>query len=109
MLAKVCKINWGSHMLLQVLSFTADPKRSKFFKDSLDDLNEAASYEALQDACKELETTIATSYPSLPFVDAAQLCHLKQHEYSKSLIPSELQLDDMVPLRCLGDGNCLYR
>ena len=75
----------------------------------LEKLEEAGKngYEALQSLCRELEATITASYPSIPFADVAQLSHLTHDTYSKSLLPSEIQ--EMVPLKCAGDGNCLFR
>ena len=84
-------------------------ERSPFFLRVLQELKEAGKngYGELQAKCYKLETTIASQYPSLPFMDVNQLLHLPQDRYSKRLMPSDVR--DMIPLKSVGDGNCLYR
>ena len=84
-------------------------ERSVFFSRALQELKEAgkSGYEELKTKCYRLEPTIAMQYPSFPFMEVDQLLDLPQDRYSKTLMPSDII--DMVPLRCIGDGNCLYR
>jgi len=88
---------------------TSSDQRRLSFMRMLPKLEEAGKngYEDLQSLCQELEATITTSYPSIPFADVAQLSHLTPDTYSKLLLPSDIE--EMVPLKCVGDGNCLFR
>lgn len=84
-------------------------ERLSFFSRVMETLRQAgdSEYEALQIKCLQLEEEITSQYPIPPFKDVTELLHLPQDNFSKSLMPRDLQ--NMIPLRCQGDGNCLYR
>ena len=84
-------------------------ERLSFFSRVMEALRQAgdSEYEALQIKCLQLEEEITSQYPIPPFKDVTELLHLPQDNFSKSLMPRDLQ--NMIPLRCQGDGNCLYR
>ena len=66
-------------------------------------------YFALKEECHHLQTTIDAIYPSLTFAEPSVLQSLNQeYPYSKEFMPSDLA-EELIPLKCLGDGNCLFR
>ena len=85
------------------------PERMKFFEEMLQNLERAGkdSYEALCTECKAKQVTITSNYPSLPYTDVTQLQHLPCDNLTQSLMPTDLP--GMIALKCIGDGNCLYR
>ena len=84
--------------------------RSLFFKKTLSTLYTTArkGYAALQAECGKAMTTTLTAYPQLPaLADKTVLKLLPQDTYSKTLLPADSQA--LQPLKCYGDGNCLFR
>ena len=66
-------------------------------------------YFALKEECHLLQTIIDTIYPSpLTFAELSVLQSLNQDHYSQELMPSDLT-EELIPLKCFGDGNCLFR
>ena len=91
------------------LSF-ADTKRREFFHRHLENLSIAASqgYDALAASSKELQPLITSSYPHVPLLkDVSVLLNLKEDRHSKSLLPRDCV--HLMPIKTVGDGNCLYR
>lgn len=89
----------------------ADKSHVDFFGTQLAELYSASKkgYSVLQTKCKAVLSVINRLYPELPeFVDRGIIvCH-GQDTYSKSLMPPELS-NTLVPIKCGGDGNCLFR
>ena len=90
-----------------------DCKRVIFFEEQLLDLQQASSkgYNALLDACIQSQLLFEKSFPSIPAMDINQhqsyLNAVPTDEYSKSILPQEWK--HVCPIKCYGDGNCLYR
>jgi hypothetical protein len=90
----------------------ADEKqRVKCFEELLTDLRLAASdgFSALKNQCDSTQTAINATYPVLPmFKDTSMLHVVDQDSYSKTMIPPDVP-EKLIPLKCYGDGNCLFR
>ena len=90
----------------------ADAKqRIQFFEGLLVKLHLAANsgYSSLKNQCHDTQATVNATYPNLPkFPDISMLHVLEQDSYSKTVIPLDVP-ERLVPLKCYGDGNCLFR
>lgn len=84
-------------------------ERELFFRRSLQTLNNSAviGFDCLRDKCVEIHSKVASLYPNFSFVSLSELQDLPVHQYSRSLMPADAS--NMMPLTCIGDGNCLYR
>lgn len=66
-------------------------------------------YSTLKRQCDSTQTAVSAIYPTLlMFVDTSMLHALDQDSYSKTMIPSDVP-EKLIPLKCYGDGNCLFR
>ena len=89
----------------------AEKRREIFFEETLTGLHRVAheGYPALKGHCRNTLTSIDRADPALPaFVDISALQTLEQDSYTKTLVPSDVP-ESLVPLKCSGDGNCLFR
>lgn len=72
---------------------------------------EAASvdgFNELHSVCVRVQKAIEDAGYEVPVMqNNEKLILLKEDAFSKTLLPSDWQ--DVTPIQCYGDGNCLYR
>ena len=81
-----------------------------FFFESLREMLEKSSqvYERLFLSCVDVRSLIEQTYPELPQMESTSaLQSLPVDMHAKTLLPE--QWKHVTPLKCEGDGNCLYR
>ena len=110
LISYACSIESTVAALPHTTLFAAGAKREAFFKSLLDMLKNEASlgYKALLGCCQRVHILIEQEYTLIPqLVDNSILQQLKPDGHSQKLMPVDCQ--HIIPLKCSGDGNCLYR
>ncbi len=87
--------------------------RERFFRSCLTRLGKASvdGFESLKEQCRVEAEDIGKQYPQVPILEdaALQADDLPPvHSYSRDIFPTEWH-SDYYPVKCVGDGNCLYR
>lgn len=87
----------------------ADEERRWFFEYLRTKLESVVgNYEAFISACKDAQSLFDQKYPQVPMVtDVGHLLSLPVDHTALSLLPEKWR--HTIPLKCVGDGNCLYR
>lgn len=90
----------------------SDQKRNQFFQGLLAELGKASTdgYSMLKVQCNKIQSAIEKTYSLLPPIADTNLVlqGLKEDSYSKTIIPPDAPAR-LIPLQCIGDGNCLFR
>ncbi|XP_021349427.1 uncharacterized protein LOC110447813 [Mizuhopecten yessoensis] len=90
------------------ISVTGGEGREAYFKRIQASLSEVEDFDLLQMKCNEFSHQIEEMYPieNLPTLDVTGY---QLDNVASSLYPHEDAPDDFVPIRTVGDGNCLPR
>ena len=85
-----------------------------FFREQLDILHRCSKegYSALQMGCQRVVSAIEGKYCGgfHNLADYKKLSLLEKDTYSMTIMPSESDIEQpLIPLKCSGDGNCLFR
>ena len=86
-----------------------DPLRSQYFADQLSSLNNASKcgFENLAGHCQAIGKEISKYLlPPRQLATLSPTC-VERDTFSNDQLPSNLQ--HLMPIRCSGDGNCLFR
>ena len=94
-----------------ILSLTALSSERVSYFVSLQNLLQRESskgYAALHACCKHLQSDFEDKYPNIPSLDNISMLQNRDvDQVSQCLLPPDCT--HLIPLKTIGDGNCLYR
>ena len=72
-------------------------------------LTSKEGFSALQSRCKKAfkEVSVTDYWDLPPILDSQHLLQLHRDHYSISIMPKDVE--NLIPLKSYGDGNCLFR